>query len=105
MKVYIIISKDTNCVVGVVEDLNLLADLPNTMVETLELDFDPTAKSFYMVVWPTRVNNQLYAQSVKPSLRELFYLNTVRFNRYAYVLAHNEYEAVQLAEALFKEAK
>lgn len=60
-------------------------------------------KKFYMVVWPTRVNNDRYAYSIQPSIKEIFYLNTIRFNRYAYVLACNDEEALELSKKLFEE--
>jgi hypothetical protein len=105
MKVYILSLKNNNEVMGVMTDVEILglSISDDFYIEEFELDFDPKAKKFYMVVWPTRVNNDRYAYSIQPSTKEIFYLNTVRFNRYAYVLAYSEEEALKLGEKIFKE--
>lgn len=102
MTIYILFDKINNRVAGVL-DIRYSVDINRFRVEELHLDSYPEVKKFYMVVWPTKVNNDKYAQSIQPSTKEIFYLNTVRFNRYAYVLAHNDDEALKLSEKLFEE--
>lgn len=105
MIVYILFDKFTDKVFGILNDIDIIHPdvLGDFNIEELQLESHIKGKKFYMVVWPTRVNNDIYAQSIQPSIKEIFYLNTVRFNRYAYVLAHNDEEALKLGEKLFKE--
>lgn len=106
MIVYILFDKNTDRVVGVLNDLDVIypPDVLNDFrKEELQLEFHIEGKKFYMIVWPTKVNNNIYAQSIQPSVKEIFYLNTVRFGRYAYVLAHDDEEALNLGKKLFEE--
>lgn len=106
MIVYILFDKNNNKAMGVLYNIDMIY-LPNVLddfrVEELQLEQCPETKKFYVVVWPTRVNNDRYTYSIQPSTKEIFYLNTVRFNRYAYVLAYSEEEALKLGEKIFKE--